>query len=42
MFQKLYRTILDEVRCCDCVITIGFTGLLASGALGIGTAVALS
>jgi hypothetical protein len=46
MFKRFYTTmaerVLDEVRCCGCIITIGFAGVLASGAIGAGTAVVLS
>jgi hypothetical protein len=46
MFRRIYAVVvdkvLDEIRCCGCIITIGFAGVLASGALGVGTALVLS
>ena len=46
MFRRMYTAVvdkvLDEIRCCGCIITIGFAGVLASGTIGVGAAVVMS
>ena len=46
MLKQFYTTmrsaVIDELRCCGCIVTIGFAGVLASGAVGVGTVLVLS